>query len=1009
MTSLDYYDEDFSEESAIDPNSDLGKLLNLLPDDDRKSNIMNYYYNHKGFLPGISRAVRMLDYFETHKEHTYNVVKTTRAGFTTNCILSALFKNKKILLVAPTNKILYETISKAYDIYNEVTGDFKKLIRPIPNNKDGCSCVVNKLKQYPQLSYLPFLSSEDCKNCSQEYHALPLGALRFKFRSSTPKFCILKTMLTEQETYQSMYSPDILTITYDKLSSISGNGSKSTLFKELISKSDIIVFDEIGDYLSRSYEGFEFYNESNSNIKNPDYFKNILISRIPMIKDASSRNILTHFYNFYAIPFFDFLSANSSGDFPKIINNPLTESFIIEKLNVTPSVKRSFMLNKQEILRRKYREYYQTIEGLAIDNEPKELISLLLSLLNIMSKKQFMLYEVNTVKYNPRKTKIKSLFISSTKNDLMDTLNNYTYKDKITIISDATMPVNNLKEYDAKPIKNIFYGDPSNNNKSLLMFHDAAITNFSKSAYFKSTPYRDVLFTRLLDVLKLDYYGNEVIWTSSKDVATDLSSTLNYLNVPTCTFENPKSDSVMITYYGSSFTRGVESNRRFQVLIGKANKPRDSYKHIAFLRRNEWGFISDKELNMLAAKENIPYEDFMDEVKKWNNKTILSDYVFLDKTIPPSLSNYFNLLSYSVLKEKVYMDSWQAASRVKDPSGEKRSINICIGWNVNEVRDMLKWGSNNTISYSLTERRLIKTQDNLISMPQVISSPDTSHIREWINNKLIKPSYIGFNENIISGIKDLVAEKSSVSLEEVWLSLCDNNLEFSNVSDKSNNGYLIGAINSAILYNIEEDIEIIKITPTKYIFNHSPSNSRKTKKYYINKSEFANILEILRAIYLSPETSVSYRDIRHFISEKKIPTKLLHELYDIITNPEINLFNGSTWSIKNNKIIKETSEDLEYTDCYKIIEHRYKNNYPYYTLVKHLVEWYYHEKSLYEIDTDYLSSNIPMFINSYDLVKNMIINIQSTDEWAELYRHGLKCNISTPSDNIIFTRQNIVY
>ncbi len=1005
----DYYNEDFSEESAIDPNSDLGKLLNLLPDDDRKPNIMNYYYNHKGFLPGISRAVRMLDYFESHKDHTYNVVKTTRAGFTTNCILSALFKNKKILLVAPTNKILYETVTKAYDIYNEVTGDIKKLIRPIPNNKDGCSCVVNKLKNYPQLDYLPFLSSEDCKKCSDEYSSLPLGALRFKFRSSTSKLCILKTMLKEQDVYQDNYAPDILTITYDKLSSIKGNGEKSTLFKELISKSDIIVFDEIGDYLSRSYEGLEFYTESNSNIKNPDYYKNILVSRIPLIRDTSSRNIITHFYDFYITPFFEFLSKHQTGDFPKIINNPLTESHMVEKLNVTPDIKKNILLNKQEILRLKYREYYQTIEGLALDNEPKELITLLLSLLNIMGKKQFMLYEVNTVKYSPKKTKIKSLYISSTKNDLMDTLNEYSFKDKIIIISDATMPVNNLKEYTAKPIKNIFYGDPSNNNKSLLMFHDTTITNFSKSAYFRSTPYRDILFTRILDTLKLDYYGNEVIWTSSKDVASDLSSTLNYLNVPTCTFENPKSDSVMVSYYGSSFTRGVESNRRFQILLGKANKPRDSYKHIAFLRRNEWGFITDKELNILSAKENVPYDDFMDEVKKWNNKVMLDDYIFLDKTIPPNLKEYFNLLSYSVLKEKVYMDSWQAASRVKDPAGEKRSINICIGWNINEVRDIIKWGSNNTITYSLSGKRLIKTQDNLIPIPQVLSSPDLTPIRDWINNKIIKPSHIGFTENIITGIKELVAERSSVTLEEVWLSLCDNNMEFSNTSDKSNNGYLIGAINSAIQYNIEEDIEIIKITPTNYIFNFSPKNPRKTKKYYINKAEFINILEILRAIYLSHETTINFSDIRHFISEKKIPTKLLHELYDIITDPKLDFFNGSTWKVNNGTITKHLSEDIEYNNCYDLIRTRYKNNYPYYELVKYLIEWYYHERTLYEIDADYISSNVPMFINNHELVKNIIIHIQSSDEWAELYRHGLKCDISTPADNIIFTRQNIVY
>lgn len=991
------YEEDDS--TYIPPESELGRLIDSLPDDERKSNIINYYYKNNEYLKGLSRSMKMLDYFISHKEKAYNVVKTTRAGFTTNCILSALIKNKKILLVAPTNKILYDTVLNSYNLYVKITGDFKKYIRPIPNNRDGCSCVMNKIKSYPQLNILPYISSEDCATCTK-YNNFKLSLPKLPI-SSTYSHCIIKTMLSEQE-YSPEYSPDVLTITYDKFATL-GKNKKSLLFKELISKVDIIVFDEIGEYLSKSYQGFEIFKESEYEKFDDKHITSILISHIPLIKNPSSKKVIFHLYGEYIIPFLSFLSKNYSGNFPRLEINPLTQIITETDVPVTPTITRDMIINKQMALQKKYREYYNTIESLLIDNESSELILLLINLLNLMTKKQLLFYDLNTAKYYPKYNKIKSIYISSAKDEIIENLINWSQdNNKIIIFSDATMPAHNLHGYNARKVKNIFYGDPASNNKSSLIFHDTSISQFSKYAYFNRYNYREILISRLIELLKLNYYGNEVIWTSSKDIASDISSILNVNGIPTCTHNNPESHSVMITYYGSTFTRGVESSRRYQILIGKSIKPQNSFKHIAYMRRNSWNIISEKDLNYLSSKESIPITVYQNLIKNWSNTVSLNDYIIMDNKIPPKLNNYFEHLSSSIQKEKIYMDSWQAASRVKDPISETRSINICLGWTLNEIYEMIKWGTNESISYSpISSSRILKTQRNLIPQPYVVSSDDITQISSWINNQEIKPINIGFNENIIEGIRNIVKENKEATLEDVWIALCKNNIEFNNNTDTHNNGYLIGAINSAILYNIGDDIEI---TPD-YIFKYNPFTKPKPKSYTIRRSEFLNILEVLRSIYLINSEIVSYRDVRHFISPKKIPNSILKEIWEIIIDN--NIFVSSTWIIEGKKIRKTTSEKLEYENLKDLMSLRLKPYPNAHEVCKYILEWYYNEKTLYETNLNILSDSIPRFYHNLPALKDITETLLNSDEWKEF---NIPCDIEKTSDgNIIFTRSSIVY
>lgn len=979
--------------------TDLVNLIASLPDDDRKDKIRDYYYHHIHYLPGISRSMRMFDYFNTHKQNAYNVIKTTRAGFTTNCILTALFKNKKILLVAPTNKILYDTVLKAYDLYVNVSKDFKKMIRPIPNNIDGCSCVVDKLATYPNLKLLPFVSADDCEHCNTYKH-FSMGMPKFPVMSTT-SHCIIKTMLEEKDYSGDSYLPDVITITYDKFATL-GNSKRSNFFKSLIDNVDVIIFDEIGDYLSKSYQGWEFFREENDKTTlNSDIILNYLVAEIPNIKNESSKHIMIRFFNEYIMPFFNkTIKLNESGKFPKIIYNSLIYEQFEEKVKFS-NYPRIYRASKQELLSKKYREYYETIESLALDNEKNEMIIMLLNLLRIMSKTQLLIYDMTTVKYNPKKTAVHTISITPAHDTLMSNLNKWSDNNKIVVFSDATMPVNNFSSFKAKPIKQIFYGDPSNNNKSLLIYHDQTITNFSKNAFFNSYTYRQNIFNRLTDIIKQDYYGNEVIWAPSKDVATDISILLKTEGIPTCTpTDKPNSAAILITYYGSSYTRGIESNRRIQILLGKASIPRSAMNHVAYMRRGDWSFLADMDLKFLASQEGLSFSDYVKTIKDWSKRIEHNDYIFFREELPVSLYKYFELLQNTLVKEKAYMNSWQAASRSKEPTARNRSVVVCLGWNIEDVHELIRWGSNETISYTpVSGKRLLKTQKNAVPIPNIISSDSFSHIRKWINNNDINPTEIGFNSTMYMTIKQLLSEKNVASLSDIWLSLCHNNIEFDNNSDKENNGYLISTLNVTLMF--APDIQMVPITnrqPLFIIVDNPP------KKYLINKTEYDDLLYILQHINLIP-SPVSYKDIRDSLPVDKFSNRYLDELWELLLNN--NVFNNSTWEVYTDKIIKHTSEYIEQKNLKKQVHKLYENYELSSVIAYHLIEFYFNQKDIYEINTASISDLIPNYTSEQVFLSAYALH--SDHRFKQLRSQGLELEIIPSLDSITFSRKNIVY
>jgi hypothetical protein len=89
---------------------------------------------------------------------TSKVYKPTRSGFSTSAIIAAINSGKKILVIAPTNRILEETVLKA---------SFGTSVQILPN----CFCLRRReqVEQDRFLTQLPFPLPK-CENCSNYKH-----------------------------------------------------------------------------------------------------------------------------------------------------------------------------------------------------------------------------------------------------------------------------------------------------------------------------------------------------------------------------------------------------------------------------------------------------------------------------------------------------------------------------------------------------------------------------------------------------------------------------------------------------------------------------------------------------------------------------------------------------------------------------------------------------------------------------------------------------------------------
>ena len=135
------------------------------------------------------------------------VAKPVRAGFTTSCIHACKEMNERLLILAPTSRILKETVSKAS------AGNIR-----IPGNIE-CPLVQESVKDNPILRQLP-LFLPDCDECNAS------------------GWCDVRAILREEFT-------DKVSLTYAKLEALMVSvGLTASKILRKISATDVVLLDE---------------------------------------------------------------------------------------------------------------------------------------------------------------------------------------------------------------------------------------------------------------------------------------------------------------------------------------------------------------------------------------------------------------------------------------------------------------------------------------------------------------------------------------------------------------------------------------------------------------------------------------------------------------------------------------------------------------------------------------------------------------------------------------------
>ena len=975
MITISNYDDRFTDKYTMQ----FDDLVSFLPDDPRRKSIFRYYEmpENQVYLKHIIKALKILDYAGTHKQYAWNVIKTTRAGYTTNSVLSALMMDKTVLIVEPTNKILYETINQIMNLYIKITGDDTKKVRQIPSNRDGCSIVVDKMENNPDFDVLPMITAGRCSECK----GIETFANDIFLPKATPMTCTVKTMMNEKRILKKEYKPDIIAITYDKLLTL-GMGQRGEFFNDLVSNVEVVIFDELGHYLSKTTNGVtikETRSTEDSSTSKKIYDKvKLLKLYAEEIEEPVTKNIITDLIENYIEPWMKetVREALEMKEYPRFLKNSLSEEFVALKYEKDGKSTYKSVL-KHEAVKEKFGEFYECFEEL-VNEKNSDLVILLTQLIEVMSFSKYVVKKTTSLDFEGMyDVHIEELQIVETTDELLDALENRFSKRQVTILTDATMPAYSFDVIKRKKIIDVYFGDPAKTNSQLLIAQDAQNKQmFSVWKWFRDDDYREEVIHKIRYVADMVGRDKIVVWSPNKKIHDDLMSEFKKLNYPVCDHEKDNPMAIQFTYYNSIMARGVECNRRVQIMLGKASKPKGSFKHIAYMQRVNWNVFDDRELKKLADEKGSTIEEFKQSVEEWNIKEkspFTDEYIYRHDNVPEQLSEYFSLYSEAIQKEKTHQDCWQAGSRAKDAWANDRSILLCIGWRDRDVYEMIKWSGVRNIKYKIYAGEVIKTiegQQTMITPPRVIKlrwweDDIIEDIVFWLNDAELKPKTVGFDIDLQAGILNMLMYEKEITSDVVWTSM-NYNLQVGHGDEDFKNGYFMGSINAFRKFNdfgIHTVCEELMDGAFKFSLTNTPKPEMKEE---INVSELEHILRTLKTAFIIKKNKVTIRDLTNFnrnISKKDI-------VKSILQIDEFNLFNNSSWKLEFNDSRKEFYIRKEHMQAvenalFRNIHIKYGADFAKHIIMKEVLRWYSEDNTLtimpfdiHEQHRDSLSENM---------------------------------------------------
>ena len=669
------------------------KLLALLPDDKRKINVAAWSKNEANqiFIPHLVKAIEAHIEADKDKTTALNVIKTTRAAYTTNSIVGALLLNKTILTVIPTNSIFQRTIKNALKIYTDMTGDKSKIVRSIPNNFDGCSIVQQKCEDNERLKKLPYIKGEKCDKCGKSHFNLFSQTLPV----STTEMCLTQTMLKERKSCEKNnleYRPDIISITYAKSETLHHETKKNELFIEIVQSADVILFDELGQFLLKSSKSVSIFDKttmSKPNLKidtkslkdKTNEIEKFIDSKL---KDGDSKDagkIIKEAIINYIYPIIKNEKKIMTSDYPERYFNPLCFEFT--HIWVEEIVKGEVVgelpddVKTMDLIKEEYPNIYEQMQYLVVNDKGLEHAKFLIDILQILKNDYIIGYDFEVQKGDYTEEYSRNIGEDTDNESKLAVIEDLKYPYQSVIFTDATMPTLDFSKF-RRTIKHYYFGDPGKTNEKLAIVQDNSIGKFNIFNFTSKKYYREMILGRLQEYI--DFFGSEkiVIWTMNKEIHDSLLSKID--NSVSSNEADENDTRVIIGYHGSSQSRGVESNRRIGIMLGIPAKPSYAFKYLSFVNLGLYDYIPDHQMSSIASKNDMTAEFFKTSVevltKSYNIKG--SNIPIKLPKIPATHEEYYKAYDRNIWKDKICQDGWQSGSRAKDPKARENSLLICL-------------------------------------------------------------------------------------------------------------------------------------------------------------------------------------------------------------------------------------------------------------------------------------------------------------------------------------------
>ena len=894
--------------------SHIEKLLTLLPDDKRKPKITAWCKNkdNQTFIPHLVRAIEAHIEAGKDKKTALNVVKTTRAAYTTNSIIGALLLNKTILMVIPTNKIFQKTIITALEKYTDMTGDYSKIVRSIPNNQDGCSIVQQKCEDNERLKELPYIKGGECDKCEISHYDIFSQTLPV----STTEKCLTQTMLKERKSREKnnlRYRPDIISITYAKSETLHYDTMKNDLFRELVQSADVILFDELGQFLLKSSKSVSIFDETTTQKYHIETVTRSLKDKTNEIekfidsnlKEGDSKdagNIIKEAIIKYIYPIIKNENKLMISDYPERYFNPLCFDFCHIDVGGTYDVGVTYAVaKKMDAIRSEYNEIIRQMEYLIVDDKGLEHAEFLIDILQILKNDYIIGYDYEVqkrTKKNGYTKKYSRRIGEDTDNESkLSVIEDLISPHHSVIFTDATMPTLDFTKLK-RTIKFYYFGDPGKINEKLAIVQDDSIKKFNIFDFSSDKYYRKKIIGRLQEYI--DIFGSEkiVIWTLSKKIHDTLLAKIE--NSISSNEADENDTSLIIGYHDSSQSRGVESNRRIGIMLGTPFKPNYTFKYLSFVNLGLYDYIPEHQMSSIAIKNDMTAEFFNTSVEALTKSYSIkgSNIPIKLPKIPTTHNQYYTTYDRNIWKDKICQSGWQSGSRAKDPKAIENSLLICLGWETEYVFNMLYQGSNIQYDGML---KFLDSQVYKIPPPHFIKSSDFNRMNKWFKDDEIEDDeIILLGDYFGTSLYQLISNRESkeATLEDVW-----NKVD--GVNDESNdytNGYYMGLI------EISKDVLksnygiLIKNSRGRYwkpIGFYLDLREKELEMKILTPVQF-NALLILEKLFDSTlsqftESDIRYRDGIDLTDDKVI--EVLHYIHDE------DVLKHSSW---NTEIVKKT-------------------------------------------------------------------------------------------------------